>query len=318
MDFYSEGNRNANVTFFSPVDFFLGAQTGSNAINSGGNTAAGQAFTGNGEKLRSARFSIKRVGSPTGNVVAKLYANTGTFGTTGKPTGSALATSTTIDITTLASDSYNLIPFNFDGTYRMVNGVNYVIVIEYSTGGDASNNLSVSFTFAGGHAGNPSFFNGSSWTALGSGDITFYVNGLETSYGQSFVGDGGSISKAKFYINKTGAPTGIITARIHAHTGTYGTNSTPSGAPLATSDNVDVSSLPTSQSLIEFPFSTPLETVNGTQYVVTLHFTPLNPTDTVNVGCDTSAPTAAGNSSVFDNGRWFGDSDKDLVFYVME
>lgn len=317
MDYYSESNRDANVTYYSPIDYYPESNVGPFLAVGNGTLAAGQSITGNGEKLRSARFYIKKTGSPTGNITAKLYAHTGTFGVSSQGTGSALATSDPIDITTLTTTA-GLQAFNFDGTYRLVNGVNYVIVVEY-TNGDTNNNLQAGYDSSSPtHAGNLSTRRSSIWVDDHTVDLIFYVNGLETSYGQSFVGDGASISKAKFYINKTGAPTGNIFAKIHSHSGTYGTSGKPTGAALATSDNVNVATLPTSQALIDFPFSTPFPTVNGTQYVVTLHFTPLNPTDTVNVGCDSSTPSASGNSSVFDNSRWFGDSDKDLVFYVME
>ena len=53
----------------------------------------GQSFTGNGGTLDSCVFELGKSGSPTGNAVAKIYNHTGTYGTSSKPTGAALATS---------------------------------------------------------------------------------------------------------------------------------------------------------------------------------------------------------------------------------
>ena len=67
-------------------------------IYAGGNPAVGQSFTGNGLILNSAEFYLKKKGSPTGNAVVKIYAHSGTYGTSSVPTGSALATSDNFDV----------------------------------------------------------------------------------------------------------------------------------------------------------------------------------------------------------------------------
>lgn len=158
---YSEANQNVNGN-----------------ISSGDATAVGQSFAGNGDNLDSCKFYIKRNGSPTGNAVAKLYAHSGTFGTSSVPTGSALDTSTTsFNVATLTT-SFQLITFNFAGTYNLINGTNYVIVLEYS-GGDTSNRViagkdSTSPT----DPGNASYFQTGTWNLEGSPiDLCFYVYG---------------------------------------------------------------------------------------------------------------------------------------------
>jgi hypothetical protein len=57
-------------------------------IYSGGQIARGQSFEGNGDDIQTVRFYIKKAGSPTGSAYAKIWASTGTHGTSAEPTGS--------------------------------------------------------------------------------------------------------------------------------------------------------------------------------------------------------------------------------------
>jgi len=145
-------------------------------VYSGSITSVAQSFTAVSSVLASCKFYLDRAGSPTGNVVAKLYAITGSSGTTGKPTGSALATSDNVDVTTLPSGSTSLITFTFSGAnqYTMVPG-DYCIAVEYS-GGDASNYVEVWYDNSSPtHGGNLSYFSSSVWTAESGNDLAFYI-----------------------------------------------------------------------------------------------------------------------------------------------
>src|SRR4051794_23390494 len=73
--------------------------------------------------------------------------------------------------------------------------------------------------------------------------------------GQSFTGTGLAIGSAQWYMRKSGSPSGNLVAKIYAHSGTYGTNSLPTGVALATSDVVNSTTLPTSFTLVTFTFS---------------------------------------------------------------
>ena len=84
LDSYSENN----------ISDYKGMQGGTDE-------GVGQSFTGDGGILTTAKFFLSRVGSPTGNMTAKIYAHTGTYGTSSELTGSALATSGTVDVTTI-------------------------------------------------------------------------------------------------------------------------------------------------------------------------------------------------------------------------
>ena len=145
----------------------------------------GQSFTNTNEiELDSAKFYLKKNGSPTGNVYAKIYAITGTSGTDGKPTGSVLATSDAIDVSTLPT-SIGLVTFTFSGVNRITLSAttNYVIQCNYN-GGDASNYVGFGTDNSSPtDDGNRSFStDGSTWTANTDYDSIFYVYGGTTEY----------------------------------------------------------------------------------------------------------------------------------------
>ena len=103
-------------------------------------TGIGQSFTGNGTPLTSCSFYLRYSMVPlTGTLYATLYAHTGTFGTTGKPTGPILATSKILN-GSVVTDSDSLINFGFVGAQRVTpaNGTKYVIVLVHI--GDAVGN----------------------------------------------------------------------------------------------------------------------------------------------------------------------------------
>lgn len=141
----------------------------------------GQSFTASSGVLNSAKFWVKRVGSPTGNLICNIYAHTGTFGTsTGKPTGSALATSDGIDISTISTTAA-LVTFTFTGANKisLSGGTNYCVVLERS-GGSAWNGSNYAWIGSDNssptHAGTTVYYT-SSWSAYNTGvvDTTFYV-----------------------------------------------------------------------------------------------------------------------------------------------
>lgn len=131
--------------------------------------------------LDSCKFYLKKVGNPTGNVYAKLYAHTGEYGVNGKPTGSALAVSDALDVSTLA-DSFQLTTFNFSGANRINLSADTYYCIEFYYSG--SSVFPDNYIQIGGdhtspnHSGNINYsFNGNSWNTDISPiiDIIFYV-----------------------------------------------------------------------------------------------------------------------------------------------
>lgn len=156
VDSYSETNQSTDTT-----------------LGSGSNTGAAQSFTPSSTSdIYSAKLYLKKTGTPTGNVTVSIYAHSGTYGTSSVPTGSALATSDALDISTLTT-SYVLTELLFTGSNRinLVSGTHYVLVVNYSAGSSLQIGLDNTSST---HGGNASFFF-SSWNASSSLDLCFYV-----------------------------------------------------------------------------------------------------------------------------------------------
>ena len=153
-------------------------QTSTLILHNGNITKDGQTFLGDGRTLDNCKFLFKKRISPAGNAVVKIYAHSGTFGIDGVPTGSALATSENLDVSTLTTN-FQLVTLNFIGANRIVlaNGTPYCISVEYS-GGDISNCLELGDdnTFLT-HHGNSIYYQSGSWNAYVPVDTCFYVYG---------------------------------------------------------------------------------------------------------------------------------------------
>lgn len=151
-DSYAEGN------YDTDQQLYAGATTGT-----------AQSFTGDGNKLTNVSFYLRKVNSPTGNAYAKLYATSG-----GVPTGSALATSKALDVSTLGT-SYAVKKIDFDDSqfYTLSNGVTYAIAIEYASG-DSTNRIEAGYDAGGSHGGTKSNYTGS-WAADTGNDLCFYL-----------------------------------------------------------------------------------------------------------------------------------------------
>jgi len=156
-DSYSESNQN---TFFEVGDTSL---------------KYGQSFTGDGGTLNSVKFYLKKFTLPTGNATAEIYAHIGTYGISSKGTGLSLATSESLDVSTLTT-SLQIITFNFVGINKisLTNGTYYVVVVSYSEG-NGSNYIDIGADDSSPtHSGNSTAYTGISW-GTGSEDICFYV-----------------------------------------------------------------------------------------------------------------------------------------------
>lgn len=141
--------------------------------------------------------------------------------------------------------------------------------------------------------------------------------------GQSFFNvTPATLDSCKIYLKKTGVPTGNVTAKIFAHAGTYGTSSVPTGAALATSANLDVSTLTGSYVLKTLSFTganrIPLEA--NTRYVLLLDgLNTFTTVDCISAGGDTSTPSHPGNAikTTTSNGTTWAADTGDLCFYVV-
>lgn len=133
--------------------------TASAAGSTAGNRAYSQSFTANSSSaLVAVDYYLRKKGSPVGTMQVKLYAATGTVGTDATPTGSALATSDAIDISTV-STTVEAIRFIFNSPYTMTASVGYCLVIGYFGGDtsiDSSNEIEVYRSLdSASHEGNP-------------------------------------------------------------------------------------------------------------------------------------------------------------------
>lgn len=144
-------------------------------------SASGMSFTGDGSVLGSVQAYLDDNTSASGTVTAQIFAHTGTFGSTGIPTGSALATSDAIATSTIPSGaSATLITFTFTGTNQitLANGTHYVIVVNGPSAagliGWNGQNISPSAP------GNASHLSGT-WSATTAFDLIFYINSTSSA-----------------------------------------------------------------------------------------------------------------------------------------
>ena len=146
-------------------------------------SAAAQSFQGNGDSIVSCKFRLHRYGSPTGNVYARIYAITGSYGTTSKPNGNfitylAISDPVAISSITNTADTFLWYEFTFSTPYQTTNGTYYCVGIDYILGDDSNNILVARSTGTAGFAGNASSGNGvtPTWNAEAT-DLNFYVYG---------------------------------------------------------------------------------------------------------------------------------------------
>jgi hypothetical protein len=165
-----------------------------------GRVAVGQSFKGNGDYLDRVTFYISKIGSPTGDIYAHVYAHTGTFGSGGKGTGDPLAISDPVDIADMGTDFINLQNFSFSGDNNIIldKNVPYFVTFVHD-GGNSTNriNLAIDSTSAT-HEGNMAVLSATtsgSWSNPSSNwDAIFYIytkesiNGIAPYFGGFYFG----------------------------------------------------------------------------------------------------------------------------------
>ena len=159
-DSYSEANQNATQ-----------------ALGNGTIVGIAQSFTNaSSAVLSNARFYLSKTLVPTGTATAKLYAiGSAIGGGDDIPTGTALATSQTVNVANLTG-ALTLTQFPFTDQYTLAASTDYVITLEYS-GGDSTNYVNVGTdTSAPTHTGNFATKTGSTWSAVSGTDGIFYVS----------------------------------------------------------------------------------------------------------------------------------------------
>ena len=113
------------------IDSFTGTADGA-ITQVYGNNQAGQDFAvlGNNFTLTSVELALQRIGSPTGSGYADIYAISGTYGSSGIPTGPALATSDAIDVSTISTsiNVFSTLTFSGSNQITLIPGSYYFIV----------------------------------------------------------------------------------------------------------------------------------------------------------------------------------------------
>jgi hypothetical protein len=127
----------------------------------------GQSFVGNGQKLSRLSWYLQKTGAPVGTYTAAIFAHAGAFGSSSVGTGTALATSTTSLVGSQITNQ-RWCDFNFDESFTLVNGTNYVAaMILTGSAIDAANYLMFIVSAPGLHPGNGSEYVTGAWGSLG-------------------------------------------------------------------------------------------------------------------------------------------------------
>jgi hypothetical protein len=138
----------------------------------------GQSFdSGRGGKVIKAQFLVKTNSPPAaGNATAKLWAHTGTFGSSGTPTGSALAVSDNFDVSVL-TDEYQLITCTFSGDNQILLAPDTKYFTTFTA--PTAQHIVVGGDSDGDAPGNEAYYNGlvPGWVVSGAGltDCIFYL-----------------------------------------------------------------------------------------------------------------------------------------------
>lgn len=128
-------------------------------------------------KLTTLTLPMRKYGTPTGTFHWDIYAMTGSYGTTSKPTGSALATSDTVNVSVLTTTPTDVV-LNFSGANQlnMVAGEYYCLVCTYSATTWPNAIGCVGGTVSG-YGGNSAYLSGGVWTAYAQ-DTCFLLEGF--------------------------------------------------------------------------------------------------------------------------------------------
>lgn len=155
-----------------------------------------------------------------------------------------------------------------------------------------------------------------------SGQFEFGINsGYDLKgCGETFIGDGSTIDRCKFYLKKMGSPGGSIYARIYSvyDIGAGCVRMWPDTV-LAVSDGVTAGSVSTSFSLITFTFSgaNKIMLTNGTNYfLVCWYLDGVYLGDTIQIGLDNTSPTHPSCYAEYVENYSWNNYPKDLCFYV--
>jgi len=144
----------------------------------------------------------------------------------------------------------------------------------------------------------------------------YSVYSAQSIFGQCFQAPNNyTATSAKFYLAKSGLPTGTASVYTSIAQGTCGTDGRPGGSSFIETASIDVSTLGTSFALQEFTFNDIFNFVSGTYYSVFILYNGGDASNYVKIGYDDTTPTHAGNLFYYTTG-WGVSAVQDLSFYV--
>jgi len=163
-----------------------------------------------------------------------------------------------------------------------------------------------------------------SYSEANQDDSFILASDTNRGAGQSFTtpNDGKTykLTSAKVYFLKHGSPSGNAYIKIYAHSGTFGTNSVPTGSPLATSDARNLNTVGTDDeySLEEWVFSgaNQISLSPNTHYCVVFTYAYGGGVTFTRIGKKLTAGTAAGNGFYSTDLSAWSSASSDVCFYV--
>ena len=141
--------------------------------------------------------------------------------------------------------------------------------------------------------------------------------GHNTYVGQSFACNANcKITSARFYVYKSGSPTGNIYAILYSHTVTWGSTGLPLTL-LETSSAVDISTFPSTSNWVTWTFSQTISLSSGTKYFIALYYNAGSGGTNPNYADQHYGTQAPGNYAYSNDGTsWTADANFDIVFEV--
>jgi ribosome-associated protein YbcJ (S4-like RNA binding protein) len=158
-----------------------------------------------------------------------------------------------------------------------------------------------------------------SYGILNRDDVMSMYLGNNEELGVSVALTGQDIQSVKFYLKKTGLPTGGLKAKIYLATGTVGSTAVPTGSALAESILLDPADITGSYVLTEFTFEEPYTSTTA-DYCIAIEYNGGDASNSVDVGADSSTPGATANTFATNTkgSGWAADATQDLIYDIIK
>lgn len=164
----------ATGTGFGTIDTYALANVDGGGTIPFNGDEIGQSFTGDGSVIGSVTVQLnKSIFSASGDIYIKIYAHSGTYGTSSVGTGSYLAISDAVNTSSFSTGNQDVVfPFSGANQITLSNGTHYVLTVDY----DGVNDLLVRRdTSSPSHSGNHAVLDSGVWTASTAYDLGFIV-----------------------------------------------------------------------------------------------------------------------------------------------